>query len=372
MLASALSQDVPFVAIEDGVALAQAIVDTVRDPLVVLDQDMCVITASRSFYQTFRLESAVVRGHPLYEIDGGQWDMPELRHLLEMIARDGSPVEGYEVDRVFPSIGPRIMLLNVRKVFYETGAHANVLLAFEDITGRRAVERQMQDLLRDKDMLLEEMQHRVANSLQIIASILLIKARAVQSQETRLQLEDAHQRVLSVAAVQQHLRISGRNEPIQIADYLTKLCGTLAQSMIGDSRPISLEVVADAGTAVSRDAVSIGLIVTELVMNALKHAFPAEKPDAAIVVSYQVAETDWKLTVSDNGIGKPDVKAGNDTAGLGTSLIQALAKQLDARVDIASDSHGTAVSMTHATFRSIPVIANESGSVATGSRSESE
>ncbi len=204
------------------------------------------------------------------------------------------------------------MLLNARKVFYEKGAHTTVLLAFEDITGRRAIERQVQELLREKDMLLEEMQHRVANSLQIIASILLIKARTVQSEETRLQLEDAHQRVLSVAAVQQHLHVVAGGKPIEIGNYLTKLCETLAQSMIGDSRPITLKVEADAGVAISRDAVSIGLIVTELVMNALKHAFPGERPDAAIVVSYRVAGTDWKLTVSDNGIGKPDVIASDD------------------------------------------------------------
>jgi chemotaxis protein methyltransferase CheR len=210
------------------------------------------------------------------------------------------------------------------------------------------------ELLREKDMLLEEMQHRVANSLQIIASILLIKARTVQSEEARLQLEDAHQRVLSVSAVQQHLHIASRNEPIEIASYLSKLCETLAQSMIGDSRPISLKVEADAGTAIAREAVSLGLIVTELVMNALKHAFPNPKPDAAIVVSYKVAEKDWKLTISDNGIGKPDVKASQGKAGLGTSLIQALARQLDATVDVKSDLHGTAVSMTHATFKAIP------------------
>ena len=338
--------------------------------LVVLDQNLRVITASRSFYQTFRLARDDVRGQLLYEIDGGQWDMPELRHLLELIAKDGMPIEGYEVDRAFPPLGPRVMLLSARKVFYETGTHATVLLAFEDITDRRAVEQQMQDLLREKDMLLEEMQHRVANSLQIIASILLIKARTVQSEETRLQLEDAHQRVLSVAAVQQHLHLTGRNEPIEIATYLTKLCETLAQSMIGGSRPISLKVEADAGTVASRDAVSIGLIVTELVMNALKHAFPGEKPDAAIVVSYKVAETDWKLTVSDNGIGKPDVKAGDTKPGLGTSLVQALAKQLDARLDIASDRHGTAVSMTHATFKPKPSTTNAIASVPDGSLSE--
>ncbi len=370
MLTSALSEEVPFVAIEDGIALAQAIVDTVRDPLVVLDEELRVVTASRSFYQTFQLASGQVRGRLLYEIDGGQWDMPELRHLLEMLTRDGLPIEGYEAAREFPAIGRRVMLLNARKVFYETGTHSTVLLAFEDITDQLAVHQQLEDLLRDKEMLLEEMQHRVANSLQIIASILLIKARTVQSEETRMQLEDAHKRVLSVAAVQQHLRVSGRNEPIGIDSYLTKLCETLAQSMIGDSRPVSLRVEADAGTALSRDAVSIGLIVTELVMNALKHAFPGEKPDAAIVVSYKVAETDWKLTVSDNGIGKPDVRASDTRPGLGTSLIQALAKQLDARLDIASDHHGTAVSMTHATFRPHPSTTHASASPPTGSLPE--
>lgn len=341
--------------VQDGIALANAIVDTVRDPLVVLDQNLRVITASRSFYNTFRLTRDDVHGLLLYEIDGGQWDIPELRELLGAISNDKATVEAYEVDREFSKIGRRIMLLNARKVFYETGTHSTILLAFEDVTSQRAIERQVQDLLHEKDMLLEEMEHRVANSLQIIASILLIKARTVQSEETRLQLEDAHQRVLSVAAVQQHLHVGSGNKPIEVANYLTKLCETLAQSMIGDSRPISLKVDADAGTAISREAVSIGLIVTELVMNALKHAFPSEKPNAAIVVSYKVAGTDWKLTISDNGIGKPHVSASETKPGLGTGLIKALTRQLDAVVDIASDARGTAVTITHATFKSSPL-----------------
>jgi len=184
--------------VQDGIALANAIVDTVRDPLVVLDQKLRVVTASRSFYNTFRLVRDEVHGLLLYEIDGGRWDIPELRELLGAILTDKEAVERCEVDREFSKIGRRIMLLNARKVFYETGTHSTILLAFEDVTSQRAIERQVQELLREKDMLLEEMEHRVANSLQIIASILLIKARTVQSEETRLQLEDAHQRVLSV------------------------------------------------------------------------------------------------------------------------------------------------------------------------------
>src|SRR5712692_5655182 len=211
MLTSTLSKDAPFIGIPDGIALAlsRAIIDTVRDPILVLDQDQRIVAASRSFYQTFHLPDQDVRGHLIYEIDGGRWNIPELRSLLETIAKDHATIENYEVDREFPGVGRRIMLLNARKVFYEKGTHTTVLLAFEDITSRRVVERQVEELMREKDMLLEEMQHRVANSLQIIASILLIKARTVQSEETRLQLQDAHQRVLSVAAVQRHLKVSG-------------------------------------------------------------------------------------------------------------------------------------------------------------------
>jgi two-component sensor histidine kinase len=247
------------------------------------------------------------------------------------------------------------MLLNARRVFYEAATQTTTLLAFEDITARRAVEEQVQELLREKDMLLQELQHRVSNSLQIIASILLMKARTVKSEETRLQLEDAHQRVMSVAAVQQHLQITGRSATIEIDNYLTKLCETLAQSMIGDSRPISLKVEAEVGTVVSNQAVSIGLIVTELVMNCLKHAFPNEKKDAAIVVSYKVSDSAWKLAISDNGSGKPDLSASEKKGGLGTSLVKSLAKQLDAGVETVSNSNGTTVTITHAAVKTQPL-----------------
>lgn len=344
-------------AVPDAAALARAIVDTVRDPLLVLDQELRIVAASRSFYHIFQIIDRDIRGRLIYEIEGGQWNIPELRTIVETIAKDHATVEVYEVDRNFPRVGRRIMLLNARKVFYAEAGHSTTLLAFEDVTDRRAIEEQVQELLREKDLLLQEMQHRVANSLQIIASILLMKARTVQSEETRQQLEDAHQRVLSVAAVQQHLQVTGRGTPIVIATYLTKLCETLAQSMIGESRPISLKVETDADTAtvMSHQAVSIGLIVTELVMNALKHAFPRERMKAAIVVSYDVSDSDWKLTVSDNGDGKPDQSPVQKKGGLGTSLVKALAKQLDATVEVKSDSLGTATTITHATFKSKPL-----------------
>jgi chemotaxis protein methyltransferase CheR len=197
------------------------------------------------------------------------------------------------------------------------------------------------------------MQHRIANSLQIIASILLLKASTVQSEETRKHLQDAHTRVMSVAAVQHHLQGSGRGESIALAPYLTKLCGTLADSMISDDRPVALEVVAEGGSLSSSDAVSIGLIVTEGVLNALKHAFLQDKQDGRIVVAYEVTGSDWKLSISDNGTGRPDYGSTTMKAGLGTSIVNALAQQLDARVDIASTQSGTTLSVIHTAAPSV-------------------
>ncbi|MGA7455034.1 MAG: histidine kinase dimerization/phosphoacceptor domain -containing protein [Rhodoplanes sp.] len=92
------------------------------------------------------------------------------------------------------------MLLSAHQMLNEAKGNGTILLAFEDITARRAVERELKEMLQQKDVLLQDMQHRVANSPQIIASILLIKARTVRSEETRLHLQDAHQRVMSIAA----------------------------------------------------------------------------------------------------------------------------------------------------------------------------
>jgi PAS domain S-box-containing protein len=337
------------VDLNDARPLAQAIVDTVRDPLLVLDQDLRVVTANRAFYQTFRMTLPDVQGRPVYGLGDGQWDIPELRLLLAEVGPQHAAMEAYEVERDFPVIGRRSMLLSARELINQKNTHKLILLAFEDVTDRRAAEREITRLLQQKETLLQEMQHRVANSLQIIAGILLLKARAVASEETRLHLRDAHQRVMSVAAVQQQLFASSRGDLIEIGPYLARLCETLVASMTDDSRPISLKVDAPRGVVSSADAVSIGLIVTELVINAFKHAFVGASAAGELVVAYETAETGWKLAVSDNGIGMPEVHQDLNRAapGLGTIIVEALAKQLNARVEIGKNLRGTTVSVLH-------------------------
>jgi two-component sensor histidine kinase len=327
-------------------SLEEAIVDTVREPLLVLDASLRVVVASRSFYRSFRADRETTEGRYFYELGGGEWNIPPLRELLLGIIPDRTTVEEYEIEHSFAGLGRRTMLLNARKVFYEGNHSTSVLVGIEDVTDRRTLEREKDELLRQKDLLLQEMHHRVNNSLQIIASILMLKAQTVQSEDTRAHLRDAHERVMAVATVQQQLRGSSYGAPIDARKYLTRLCESLAASMIAADRPVSLSVEADEAAITSEETVSMGLIATELVINALKHAFPGGIA-GRIVVRFESTETAWRLSVTDDGLGisrpLPEAPA---RIGLGTSLIEALARQLGGRLLTADASPGTRVSLT--------------------------
>ena len=212
------------------------------------------------------------------------------------------------------------------------------------MTEVRTGEKLKDDALRENLILFQEVRHRVANSLQIIASVLLQSARKVQSEETRSHLHDAHNRVMSIATVQRQLAVT-HQDTVELGPYFTQLCDSLGASMIQDHKHQSIEVRVDSSAVGGDVSVSLGLIVTELVINALKHAFPEGRP-GKIVVGYQSHGPNWTLSVADNGVGMPPDSA-KTTPGLGTSIIEALAKQLHARVKVADGKPGTEVSVIH-------------------------
>ena len=123
---------------EDIQSFAQNIVDTVREPLLMLDPTLRVRSANRAFYQTFHVSPDETEGRLIYELGNGQWDIPALRTLLEDIIPQSSVFNGYELEHDFPSIGRRVMLLNARRL--RAGNHTELLvLALEDVTERRRV-----------------------------------------------------------------------------------------------------------------------------------------------------------------------------------------------------------------------------------------
>src|SRR3984957_4958024 len=125
--------------VEDIQNYALNIVDTVREPLLILDATLRVRSANRAFYQTFQVSSTETENHLIYELGNGQWDIPDLRRLLEDIVPKSSVFNDFELEHKFPAIGRRVMLLNARKL--QAGQHGELLvLAMEDVTERRRVE----------------------------------------------------------------------------------------------------------------------------------------------------------------------------------------------------------------------------------------
>ena len=125
--------------VEDMQNYAQNIVDTVREPLLTLDATLRVRSANRAFYQTFHVSPEETEGRLIYELGNGQWDIPDLRTLLEDIVPKSSVFNDFELEHTFPAIGRRVMLLNARKL--QAGHHGELLvLAMEDVTERRRSE----------------------------------------------------------------------------------------------------------------------------------------------------------------------------------------------------------------------------------------
>jgi len=151
--------------IQDAREFAENIVETVREPLVVLDSDLRILTANPSFYETFKVTTGETVGNFIYDLGNRQWDLPKLRVLFEEILPHDTVFNGYEVEHDFLEIGPKIMLLNARRIFRKKTGSPIILLAMEDITERRRAE----DALAEKRCELEEfnrsLETRIVNAV---------------------------------------------------------------------------------------------------------------------------------------------------------------------------------------------------------------
>lgn len=325
-----------------------AVVVSSNEPLLFLAEDLTIIAASASFCRAFEIDPASVPGASLADLGAGEWAMPKLRSLLMATASGSANILAYEVDLKRPSNRTRQLLVNAQRLEDGDAERTRLLVAITDVTDQRAEARLKDDLIRDKAILLQEVQHRVANSLQIIASVLMQSARRVQSEEVRGHLQNAHHRVMSIAALQRQLSTSAGGT-VEVRSYFKQLCQSLGASMIADPERLSIEVLADESVVEASMSISLGLIVTELVINALKHAFPDDR-SGAILIGYHQAGKDWTLSVRDNGVGMP-VGDAAPKAGLGTGIVEALVKNLQGEITLSDADPGTLVTITHVESR---------------------
>jgi chemotaxis protein methyltransferase CheR len=335
-----LTDNALFTEIEEARAFAQAIVDTVREPFLVLDKDLRVLAASRSFCTAFQVSPAETHGRLLYALGHGQWDIPKLHLLLEKIVPEQGVMEGYEVEHEFPGIGQRTMLLNARKVFYEGGSHTTILLGIEDVTAQRILEREKDELSRQKDILVEqrvmlgkEFDHRLLNSLQMISSLLSMQSRATKNPEAAEQLSMAGNRVAALGRVHRRLHVLDHVETVEFKQYASRLCEDLSGMLHRNEEKRAIVVEGEDIEIPTLLGIPLGFIVNELVTNSIKYG------KGTITVRLESVPAGHSLSVFDDGPGLPEGFKSSGHRGLGMKIIQSLVRQIGGELAIGGGDH---------------------------------
>jgi two-component system CheB/CheR fusion protein len=156
---------------DDAREYAESIINTVREPLIVLSQSLRVVTASRSFYEFFKVNPEETLGQLIYDLGNKQWDIPKLRELLETILPLKATFDNYEVEHDFTTIGKRIMLLNARQIQRVLGKERIILLAIEDITERREIENGLEKAHEDLKELAAELKRTALVKSEFLANM---------------------------------------------------------------------------------------------------------------------------------------------------------------------------------------------------------
>lgn len=272
---------------------SESIVETVREPLIVLDESLCIKKANRAFYQTFSITREETDGTLLFRLGNGQWDIPELRGLLEHILPENTTLEDFEVEQEFPSIGRRVMLLNARRIYREDDGSREILLAIEDITGRKQAEEKLKKFA----ARLERSNRELQDFASVASHDLQEPLRKIQAFGDRLKAKchdalppegrDYLERMQSAASRMQTLI----NDLLMFARVEKTACPFVEV----DLGQVVREVVSDLEAQIERGAarVEIGempvidadpLQMRQLLQNLIGNALKYQRPDVAAVI----------------------------------------------------------------------------------------
>jgi two-component system, chemotaxis family, CheB/CheR fusion protein len=307
---------------------ANAIVETVRQPLLVLDPDLRVIRANRSFYESFQLSPAQTEQKSIFELGDREWDLTSLRSLLAKVRDRDTDVQDFELTQTLPSQSERILLLNARQIRDDLQAQS-ILLSIEDITDRRHTEIQIQNSLTEKEVLLREIHHRVKNNLQIVSSLLSLQSNRIDDDRVIVMLQDNQNRIRAMATIHEILYRSPNLADLNLAEYIETLVKNLFDSYPIDPTKIGLRINVAAGINIDVDrAVLCGLMINELATNALKHGFGADRSGGLQINLATSGEHLLTLLVANNGQELPPDFDISKIRSMGLNLVLSLIKQI--------------------------------------------
>jgi PAS domain S-box-containing protein len=283
-------------------------------------------------------------------------DIPYVTGVIEKVASGTDPDYVTEAEhRIIRRDGEmRFIVVRFGVIINATGQLVKTYGINQDITNRKLMESEIRSLnqvleqrvaerteqlnssLKEKELLLREIHHRVKNNIQVIASLLNWQSNIIKDEKTREQLQDAQDRVRSIALVHENLYQSQNLEAIDYQEYLKKNIQYLYHTHSVNPERIAVRVVGDTISLTIDKAIPCGLIVNEMITNAFKHAFPGNNSGTVDIGLFRQGP-DIRLEYHDNGCGLPDSVTLDKTKSLGMMLISGLSRQLKGSITIGRE-----------------------------------
>ena len=313
--------------LRSGHIQTQGIVDTLHEPLIVLDKAFTVCNANPAFYRTFGTDLDDTIGHSLFELGNGQWDIPELRTLLSDVVPKASAVVGYQVSHDFPGLGERSMCVTARQLAIPGNNSSQMLVVFEDVTDRQRAEAR-------KDILIAETRHRMKN---LIATVKVIARQTEVAGVTGAEYRDRFLgRVDALLIAQDFISASGANADLAslIDQCLSPVAG--ARTDVKASPAVSLS---------ENQVLPLSMILHELAVNALKYGALAGDGLIRVKWNTELEEGSRRLVLQWQEVGGPPV-APPKHIGFGTRLIDYSIKAEGGSAIFNHDPQGLRVEIT--------------------------
>ena len=292
--------------------LAQTILDTLREPILVLDVALRVKMVNRSFCRTFRVKPEETENKHIYELGDGQWNIPKLRAILEEICFGDKQAEDFEVECDFPDIGRRFMILNALRIERETG-QPMILLALEDISERKTIERALQLHMKELERSNADLEqfayvasHDLQEPLRMIASFTQLLAKRYKGKLD----SDADEFIAYIVdgSTRMHRLINDLLAYARLSSRAAEFVPTDCEAVFADAVSNLGSAMEENGATVTHDPLPTVMAdkdqLSRLFQNLLSNAIKFRAADPPVVhVSARRSGNEWLFSVRDNGIG---------------------------------------------------------------------
>ena len=316
------------------------ILNNMRDVLVVTNADGSVRRVNRAALELLDYDEGDVIGRSASRLfSEAAGSLFSAQSVIDM-AREGG-VDAREADMLSSKGEPIPVLVSVAPFRDHAGVTAGFIITAADITERARAEERIRRSLEEKEVLLKEIHHRVNNNLQIISSLLNLQSSQIVDPLIKSLFSDSQNRVQSMALIHEKLYQSEDLARVDFCDYLHSLAMTLYQSYLQTSQAVTVDIDVEKGLLLGIDqAIPCGLIVNELVSNALKHAFPSGQGRVSVTFSKSHNDDEYRLVIEDDGTGLPPDIDLQRSDFLGLKLVSLLVEQLHATVSVEPAATG--------------------------------